>query len=671
MKLRFRQAMPALLIAVAASTPAAAAPPADLVVTDARIYTADAHHSMAQALAVREGRIVYVGSEQNVRTFVGPKTQVERLGGRLVLPGLIDAHIHPIGIVDLDICTLRSEAKPLREIVTFVQGCIDRYKIPAGEWVSVRQWNYTNGNEPDADNPTLRAALDRVSTTHPIQLLGNDGHHGAFNSMALARARNAAGQTVGYSKKTLAGDLQKYRHLVGVDLAGEPNGTVNEDARARMGTPSLRLEDISQLMSSPGRITARLNSTGITGIMDASVPPQALPLYDALERSGRLTARITLALFYDPDLMRTATGEPDWDTMVYTAKTVRTRYANDPLIRANFVKLFADGVLEGNPYAVPPTLPEVAGIRPYLQPIFQPGPYGHPRVTGYVDTASPLCTEVRAHTEQYDGAEAAARFLREHGYHPRQCQISLGQLQHERPVILEFVRRFHLAGFNIHIHAIGDMGIRTAVDAIEAARAADGVSTTHDSLAHVQLLNPDDVPRIGRDHLFLAFTYAWADTDPEYDLSVVPFYDRVTGSGYAALHPEDGYYERNAYPVRSLRDAGAVLVAGSDAPVDTSDPRPFINMSMAVTRALPGQPALNASEAISIRDVIDAYTIAGARFLSTDKDAGSLEVGKSGDFIVLDRDILALADAGQAAQAAGTKVLSTYFMGNRVYSSNP
>jgi predicted amidohydrolase YtcJ len=70
-------------------------------------------------------------------------------------------------------------------------------------------------------------------------------------------------------------------------------------------------------------------------------------------------------------------------------------------------------------------------------------------------------------------------------------------------------------------------------------------------------------------------------------------------------------------------------------------------------------------------DAIDAYTIAGARFLFADKDAGSLEVGKSGDFIVLDRDILALADAARFAQAANTKVLSTHFMGSRVYQSNP
>jgi predicted amidohydrolase YtcJ len=665
------RSLAAVALAATLAGAARAESPADLVVTDARIYTADAGRTMAEALAVRDGRIVYVGPKAGSAAYVGPRTRVESLGGKLVLPGLIDSHIHPIGIVDLDVCTLKSQGKSLRAMAEFVRGCIERYQIPAGEWVSVRQWNYSNGNEPDAEHPTLRAALDRASTVHPIQLLGNDGHHGAFNSLALARAKNAAGATIGYSKATLAGELSAYRHLVGVDLAGEPNGTVNEDARRRMGTPSLRLEDIKQLMASPWRITERLNSVGITGMLDASVPPEALPLYDALEKSGRLTARATLAQFFDPDVIRTAAGEPDWDKMVASATTVRARYADDPLIRAGFVKLFADGVLEGNPYAMPPTLPEVAAIKPYLQPIFGKGRDGRLSVTGYVDTAGADCVAVRAHPERYEGADAAEAFLHAHGYHPGQCQISSGQLQHERAVIMEFVRRFHLAGFHVHIHAIGDMPIRAAVDAIEAARAADGVTTTHDGLAHVQLVHPDEVPRIGRDHLFLAFTYAWANTDPEYDLSVVPFYDRVHGSGYRALHPKNGYYERNAYPVRSLRDAGAILVAGSDAPVDTSDPRPFVNIAMAVTRATAGRPALNPREGVSIRDVIDAYTIAGARFLFIDREAGSLVAGKSADFVVLDRDILQLADAGRAAEIAGTHVLGTYFMGKAVYSRGP
>jgi predicted amidohydrolase YtcJ len=641
--------------------------PAELVITGAKIYTADRDRSMADALAVRAGRIVFVGAKADAERWIGPNTQVKSEGGRLILPGLFDSHIHPSGIVDLDVCDLKSAAKSLKEMTAFVQGCIQRYKIPAGGWVSVRQWNFSNGNEPDSTHPTLRAALDLASSVHPIQLLGNDGHHGAFNSAALARATDADGKAIGYSKATLAAQFVEYRKLIGVDAGGEPNGTVNEHARRRMGTPSMLMVDFPELMKDPGRVTARLNSVGITGIMDAAVPPETLQLYDTLEKTGKLTVRATLAQFYDPDVIKTPAGQPDWDRMVSTATAIRAKYANDPLIQADIVKLFADGVLEGNPYAVPPTLPEVAAIKPYLQPIFAVGEHGHLSVTDYVDTASSLCTGVRAHPEAYESATAAAAFVKEHGYHPGQCQISSGQLQHDRAVILEFVKRFHLAGFGVHIHAIGDEPIRTAVDAIEAARAADGITSTHDALAHLQLVNPDDVVRIGRDHLYLAFTYSWIFTDPEYDLSVVPFFDRVRGRDTAALHPAGGYYEKNAYPVRALKDAGAILVAGSDAPVDTRDPRPFVNMAMAVTRRLPGRAALGASQSVPIRDAIDAYTINGAQYLKRDAEAGSIEVGKSADFIVIDRDILHLADTGAADEIAKTGVLETYFMGIAVY----
>jgi predicted amidohydrolase YtcJ len=95
----------------------------------------------------------------------------------------------------------------------------------------VHQWNYTNGNQPDADHPTLLATLDKVSRTTPIQLLGNDGHHGAFNSAALALARNAQGRVVGLSKATLSADFAAYHNFIGVDADGNPNGAVNEDAR--------------------------------------------------------------------------------------------------------------------------------------------------------------------------------------------------------------------------------------------------------------------------------------------------------------------------------------------------------------------------------------------------------------------------------------------------------
>jgi predicted amidohydrolase YtcJ len=656
-----------VVLLCAASFAAGAEPKADLVITHARIYTADAGRAMAEAIAVQADKIVFVGRNDEAKRWIGPKTKVRRLGGRLMLPGLYDTHIHPVGIVELDVCDLRSQPKTLAAMTEFVRGCIERYHVPAGQWVNVRQWNFSIGNEPDAAHPTLRATLDLASREHPVQLLGNDGHHGAFNSVALARARNAAGAVLGYSKESLAGDLQRYRKLVGVDPAGAPNGTANEEARQAMGAPPILEIDFAEVMKAPERVTARLNSAGITGILDAAVPPEALALYDALDRQHKLSVRATLAQYYDPDEIRTAAGQPDWDRMVSTATAIRAKYANHPRLRADIVKLFADGVLEGNPHAVPPTLPEAAAIRPYLQPIFQPGKDGHLSVVGYVDTAAPLCVEVRAHHEQYESAAAVAAFQKAHGHHPDQCLISSGQLQHERGVILEFARRFHLAGFGLHIHAIGDLPIRTAIDAIEAARAADGVSSTHDALAHVQIVHPDDVARIGRDHLYLAFTYSWAFADPEYDLSVVPFFDRVNGGDYAALHPRDGYYEQNSYPVRALRDAGATLIAGSDAPVNTRDPQPFVNMAMAVTRRLPAKPALNPAQSVPLRDAIDAYTINGARYVGREQVAGSIEAGKSADFVVLDRDILALADGGRSEDVATTHVLETWFMGKAVY----
>lgn len=660
-----------IALALATFAASAAPSPADLVLTDARVYTADAKHSMAEAIAVKDSKIVFVGSKADAGAWIGPKTKVEHAAGRLVLPGLYDSHIHPSGIVDLDVCDLKSGGKSLKQMADFVRGCIERYRVPAGEWVSVRQWNFSNGNEPDAAVPTLRAALDLASTAHPIQLLGNDGHHGAFNSLALARAKNGAGKVVGYSKATLAGDLGAYKKLVGVDAAGEPNGTVNEEARRVMGTPSMLTVDFVELMKAPERVTARLNSVGITGMMDAVVRPETLPLYDALDSSGKLTVRTTLAQFFDPDLIKTADGKPDWDRMVADATKVRAKYAHNPLLHADIVKLFADGVLEGNPLAVPPTLPEVGAIKPYLQPIFAKGKDGKLEVTGYVDTDSAPCVDARAHPEKYNSAAAAMAFMKTNGFHPGQCQVSSGQLQHDRAVILEFVKRFHLAGFPVHIHAIGDLGIRTAVDAIEAARAADGIATQHDALAHIQLVHPDDIARIGRDHLYLAFTYAWAFADPEYDLSVVPFFDKIHGADAASLHPASGYYERGAYPVRSLKAAGAVLLGGSDAPVDTRDPRPFTNMKMAVTRHLPGRPPLSIGESVPIRDAIDAYTINGARYLNRDREAGSIEVGKSADFIIVDRDIVALGDGGKADDIANTQVLDTWFMGKQVFHRAP
>lgn len=646
----------------AAQTPSKA----DLVLTGGKIYLG-AKIPAAEALAARDGRIVFLGSDADAARWIGPASRVVKLSGARVLPGLVDVHVHPLDIVDLDFCDLDSKPMTLREISAFVRQCIVRLKPPPGARLIVHQWNYTTGNQPDAEFPTLRAALDKASSGLEIQLLGNDAHHGAFNSVALASAKNAAGRVIGLSKASLATDFAAYRKFVGIDERGEPNGAVNEDARYLINPNSMLNTDMDEIMKAPQRIPERLNSVGITAILDAMTSPDSTPVFDALAQRGQLSVRVSLAQFYDPALFRTADGTVDYDAMVAKAVAMRAKYAASPLIRADFIKLFADGVLEGNPYAVPPTLPNGASLHDFLQPIFRVDAKGLASVSGYVDTAAPLCAEVRANAEAFSEATKAAEFLKQYGYHPAQCNISNGQLQHDRPVILEFVRRFHAAGFNMHIHVIGDRALRTALDALEAARKADGNNTTRDSLAHIQLSSPEDVARVGRDHLYVAWTFAWMNVDTAYEMTVIPFLEQVKGNDYRELHAPGSFYEANAYPVRAVQNAGGITAAGSDAPVETRDPRPFVNLAHAITRRNPGGRALNPSQDLTLDEALDAYTINGARMLGIDKDAGSLQVGKSADFIVLDRDIVQLAADGHPDDIAKTRVMQTWFRAKQVY----
>lgn len=661
-----------LALAFSLAFAAEAAPaPADLVLQNARIYTADAHRGMAETLAVKDGKLVYVGPAAGAKAYVGPKTRLEDAQGRLVLPGLVDAHIHPTGIADLDVCSFESKPYSLEAMAPFIQACIQRYGIKPGEWVSVQQWNFSAGNEPSALAPNLRAALDRAAPNNPVALLGNDGHHGAFNSLALSKAKTEKGETVGYSKATIARYFKDFRKLIGVDAAGEPNGTVNEDAREVLGAPDMLVVNFMLLMKAPERVPDRLASVGITAAQDAYVVPAMQVFYDTLAQQGKLTFRVNLMQLYDPEDFRRPDGSIDYDRLLTGAKAMRAKYAGSDLIRAEAIKIFADGVLEGNPYAVPPTLPESPSLKPYLQPIFGPGADGKLTVKGYVDTGSSLCQDVRAHPERYDSAAEVAAFMKANGYHPDQCDISSGKLQHDRQVILDYAKAAHLAGFTLHIHAIGDAAVKTAVDAIEGARAADGNAKTPDTLAHLQVVAPQDIQRIGKDHLYLAYTYSWATADPEYDLTVVPFFEHVSGNSYADYHKPDSYYEKAFYPAKSTQGAGAVLAAGSDAPVNTRDPQPFVNMEIGVTRALPGLPPATPTERLPLRDLIDAYTRHGAEAMGRAREFGSLEVGKSADFILLDQDILALADGGKAGEIGKTKVLQTWFKGVKVYTAPP
>jgi hypothetical protein len=626
----------ATLLGMTACLAVLAGPTADDLYVHGRIYTANDRQEVT-TFAVREGKILYVGDEAGAHRLRGPNTRVHDLRDRRVIPGIVDAHIHPIDVVNLGECDLGVVPLTLAQIVEVGRDCLARRPLAPGAWLAIHQWAATSGNTPSPAYPTIRSALDAISKDHPVEIMGDDGHHSGYNSAALALAHDVAGRVVGITRDTRAGVFAAHTLFIGVDATGEPDGRVDEGTRQLISERHGHYDnDVNEVLKVADRLPHALNAAGVTMALEGAFSPSALPIYDDLVQRDRLTLHLTLAQHHDPAAVLKGDGSPDYDLMVARAVEMRDRFANHPLIRADFVKMFADGEVEGNPFAEPSLHGNAAMLAIYRSPLFGRDAAGHPVVTGY---AAPPC--------DVDGEAADAR-----------CPGARGVLQYPRAVQLEWARRMHLAGLNLHIHVIGDRGTRTAIDAIEAARAADGNASTHDSLAHIQFAHPDDVIRMGRDHLYLAYTYSWASHDPSYDPSVFPFLSESAN---------DAYFEEQMYPVRATRDAGAVLVAGSDAPVASRDPRPFVNMAMAVTRHLPSESVLSKAQTVPIRDVLDAYTINGARMLGRDAEGGSIAVGKSADFVIVDRDFIALGDAGRGDEIGKTRVLETWFAGKRVY----
>lgn len=645
--------------------PPETAAPKDTLFVNGRVYTADSDRAFASGFIVRGDEIAEILPDGAV--IDDEAYDVVDLGGRLVLPGLHDAHLHPIGAMPVPACTLENTPSTLKEIADYASECTAQPGMAEDEWLVVMAWNFAAGNQPGEDYKSIREALDAVSTDKPVILRGSDGHHYAVNSAALARAKNAAGETVGFTKETLASDFADLAPYIGVDETGEPNGRLTESyALGAIGAGGLLEAGLEKRRASPELMMDVTLPRGITSFLDAAADPETLDIYDALLSTGRFHARAHLALYYDPGAYAGATGAVDYDALLTDAMKVRAKYDAEPLLSADFLKLFADGVMEGDPLSDPPTLPNAAFSRDYLQPIYEWDDEAQwVKVAGYVDTDSALCEETRVSIAAGATPEPQA-FKAEHGFHPLQCVKSSGVLQHPENVIMDYVRAGDAAGFTFHIHAIGDRAVKTSLDAIETAIDENGSERRH-IITHLQLVRPEDQPRFAQNNIYASFTFAWATSDAQYDTTVIPFVDRADGP--QGIYDPNGYYYRNVYPAKSIRDAGATLIAGSDAPVDTIDPRPFVNMEGAVARAIFGPPPLNPGEAVSLYDVVDAYTINAAEALNQAHLTGSLEAGKKADFIVLDQDIFALAENGEADRISETNVLETWFGGKKVYSS--
>jgi predicted amidohydrolase YtcJ len=636
-------------------------PIAQTIFTGGVIYTADSTQSVAEAMAISGDKIIQLGTDRAVIKLANEKTRIVDLQGKMIIPGLHDVHIHLPGIVESDSCDLASKPYSLKEIVSRLKQCTQ--DLPAGEWLTVSQWSFTWGNEPSLELPTIRVALDAVSTEHPIVLLGNDGHHGAANSAALALAKDNQGVQVGLSRETLANQFADYRELVGTDASGEPNGTLNEDARKLVNVPDLwGYPDVDGPLVD--RIAQRLASLGITSVLDAALTADDIDGFAQAAKESPFNWRMSVAYYTDFEQYRSSPDQAiDVDAIVRDMLEVQEKYSSVDNLKIDTAKIFIDGVIEGDPYANPPTLPNAAVLKPYLQPQFTLNQtMGQLSLKGYIDTNSQLCSFAR----ELKSRESQQTFFTENGFLTSQCTQSVGVLEKEAEFLRDYTLALFDAGVNVHSHAIGDRAVRFALDTFEQARKRSPKSQATLSMAHVQLVHPKDIPRFGELKVFPAFTYAWIEPDRDYLMTVSPFIDQINNA--EDLLDPAGYGYSQSYPAASIKAAGGLLTAGSDAPVDTRDPRPFFNLEKAVTRHKDQTGEIyNPNERIGLADALDAYTINGAKALRQDHLTGSLEPGKKADFVILNQNLLLLESQGRSDKISDTLVQATWFDGREIY----
>jgi predicted amidohydrolase YtcJ len=544
-----------LALALAALPAIAQQPRADLIVTNARIYTVDENRPIVEAFAVSQGKVQFAGSAREAMALRGPQTRLLDLHGATVIPGMVDAHAHFLGLglalqnVDLN------DALSYDEVIARVAERAKR--APVGAWIVGRGWDqnrWANTRFPTQD------ALTRAVPDHPVWLTRVDGHAGLANAAAL----KVAGVTAA-TKDVTGGRIER-------DASGNPTGVFVDNAQQivdKVVPPPSREQERQALVDA----AKEANRWGLVGLHDAGEGRATIDLVEELARGGELSLRVYMMISDDSAAIAHYFARGPQSALYDGHLWIRT------------VKLYADGALGSRGAAL---------LEPYSD---DPGNIG---------------------------------LLRTPPEHLR--DVATGALR---------------AGFQVATHAIGDRGNRVALDAYQAALTAVPTADHRFRIEHVQILHHDDVPRFAQMGVIPSMQAVHATSD---------MYWAGTRIGPVRL--------LGAYAWRSLLNTGVIIPNGSDFPVEKVNP--LLSFHAAVTRQdardwppggwLPEQ-RMTREEALKAMTVWPAY----AAFQET--LMGSITPGKYADFVVLDRDIMTVADR----DLLGTQVLTTYIGGKAVY----
>ena len=545
---------------------------ADLILYHGKIVTLDSASSVATAVAMKDGRITRVGSDRDVRADASPRTKQVDLLGKTVLPGLIDAHVHPLGA---GLSEYRGELPPLHSYAD-VQSYI-RMKAkttPKGKWIVVPRTFPTRLAEMRM--PT-RDVLD-ADTEHPV--LFDASYVWIVNSLGLKMSgidRNTPNPPGGVIVK---------------DAKGEPNGILRHAESLVKGVSTGDTFTEAEKLDALEKMLRRYLSIGLTTIGDRAVVDEDVALYRQLKASGRLPIRAVLT-------WRMPTSAPTEDLV----RTIRDKpwvtNQGDEWLKFGAFKVTLDGGMT-------------------IGTAYQRHPYGGtaPQLYGLTDPQD------------------------------------RGQLFVPPDKLLAIMRAARDKGWALTAHAQGGGAVDTLLETFEKLNAEKPIAPSRSHWMHASFQSPDAIARGKKIGILADVQPAWLYFDG-------PALEKVFG--------HEGM--RNFFPLRQYLNAGIVIAGGSDHMIGFPADRavnpynPFLGMWTAVTRKMYDGRVMYPEERITRTEALRMYTTGPAYMQFSEKDRGTIEVGKLADLVVIDKDYFACPED----EIREIKPVSTILNGKVVY----
>ncbi|MCI0445107.1 amidohydrolase [bacterium] len=542
-----------------------ATPPkiADVILASTQVWTADTNKPWAEAVAIKYGRILFVGSTKDAESFRGPKTEWIEMPGKLVVPGFNDSHIHLLG------GALSLERVDLIEDQTLeaIQNHIRQFAKENSNrpWVLGRGWFYSAF---PAKLPT-KEQLDAAVPDRPAYMDCYDGHTGWANSAALKLA--------GITKDTKD---PEDGHIVKDPTTGEPTGALKE-AATRLVESKIPVPDEETTYQLLLRAFQVLNSNGITSVQDADVSleelQKTLKMFECAKSEGKLSIRIKAAVRMQQENFSQAISE---------AQRLKKTHAGY-LLQFGTIKGYVDGVIEAK-------------------------------------TAAML--------DPYDGT------------------TERGSLNWDPEKLKEAVIAADRAGLQVYLHAIGDRGVRTALDAYEAAKKQNGPKDRRGRIEHIETIAQTDYQRFKTFGVIASMQPLHADPNQ----NIFDVWAKNAGPERSTRAFSWGNFEKIKVP----------LAFGSDWPIVTSDVRRGLYCSI-TRKTIEGKPhgGWHPELAVSPENALRHYTIDAAYASFEENIKGSFSLGKLADITVLSQNFLKMPPE----EILKTKIVLTILEGKIVY----